>query len=239
MVYDASFAYEVAVIIEAAVTEMLGPNPVDRFWYLTLYNETYPMPPLPEGDEGAAVRRGIIDGTYRFADRPETSGDLAATLCFSGPMWRVAMDAQRILAERFGVAADAWAVTSWTRLRTDALEVERWNRLHPESEPRVPLVTAALGGGRDPVVAITDYMRAVPDQVARFVDRPYVSLGTDGFGRSDARDALRGFFEVDAAHLVVAVLQELALDGRLKPSVVATAIAEFGIDTERDAPFRV
>jgi pyruvate dehydrogenase E1 component len=238
LVYDASFAYEVAVIMQAAVTDMLGPDPADHFWYLTLYNETYPMPALPEGEDGAAVRQGIIDGAYRFAERPEVSGDLAATLCFSGPMWSVAVEAQRVLAERYGVAADAWAVTSWARLRTDALEVERWNRLHPESEPRVPHITAALGGGRDPVVAITDYMRAVPDQVSRFVERPYVSLGTDGFGRSDARSALRGFFEVDAAHLVVAVLQQLALDGRVKASVVTDAIAESGIDPEREAPFR-
>jgi pyruvate dehydrogenase E1 component len=239
LVYDASFAYEMAVIMEAAVTDMLGPDPLDHFWYLTLYNETYPMPALPEGEAGAVIRRGIIDGAYRFAERPETAGDLAATLCFSGPMWSVAIEAQRVLAERYGVAADAWAVTSWTRLRTDALEVERWNRLHPESEPRIPRITAALGAGRDPVVAITDYMRAVPDQVARFVDRPYLSLGTDGFGRSDARSALRGFFEVDAAHLVVAVLQQLSLDGRVKPSVVADAIAQSGIDPEREAPFRV
>jgi pyruvate dehydrogenase E1 component len=239
LVYDASFAYEVAVIVEAAVTDMLGPDPADHFWYLTLYNETYPMPALPEGEHGAAVRQGIIDGAYRFVDRPETEGDLAATLCFSGPMWSVAAEAQRVLAERYAVAADTWAVTSWTKLRTDALEVERWNRLHPESEPRVPRITAALGTGRDPVVAITDYMRAVPDQVARFVDRPWASLGTDGFGRSDARGALRGFFEVDAAHLVVAVLQQLSLDGRVKPSVVADAIAELGIDPERDAPFSV
>jgi pyruvate dehydrogenase E1 component len=239
LVYDASFAYEVAVIMEAAVTEMLGPNPQDRFWYLTLYNEAYPMPALPQGDDGAAARQGIIEGAYRFAAAPDTPGDLGATLCFSGPMWSVAMEAQRILAERYRVAADAWAVTSWGRLRTDALEVERWNRLHPESEDRVPYITAALGGGRDPVVAITDYLRAVPDQVSRFVDRPYLSLGTDGFGRSDARSALRGYFEVDAAHLVVAVLQQLSLDGRVKASVVSDAIAELGIDPEREAPFQV
>jgi pyruvate dehydrogenase E1 component len=154
-------------------------------------------------------------------------------------MWNVAMDAQRILAERYGVAADTWAVTSWTNLRTDALEVERWNRLHPESEPRTAVITDALGDGPDPVVAITDYMRGVPDQVARFVDRPYLSLGTDGFGRSDARDALRSYFEVDSANLVVAVLQQLALGGKIKSSVVAEAIAEFGIDTEGTAPFIV
>jgi pyruvate dehydrogenase E1 component len=239
--------------MEAAVTEMLGADPKDRFWYLTLYNENYPMPPLPEDAEGEAVRRGIIEGIYRFAAAPETQpassakggakdkdrGDLRASLCFSGPMWSIAADAQRILAERYGVAADTWAVTSWTNLRTDALEVERWNRLHPEAEPRTAIVTEALGEGSHPVVAITDYMRGVPDQVARFVHRPYMSLGTDGFGRSDARDALRSYFEVDAANLVVAVLQELALGGKIAPSVVAEAIAEFGIDASGAPPFVV
>ena len=197
MVYDASFAYEVAVIVEAAITEMLGSEPQDRFWYLTLYNETYPMPALPEGEERETIRRGIIDGAYRYAPAPEVAGDLRATLCFSGPMWSVAMEAQRILAERYDVAADTWAVTSWTRLRMDALEVERWNRLHPGDEPRTAYITEALGSGPDPVVTITDYMRSVPDQVSRFVDRPYGSLGTDGFGRSDNREALRSYFEVE------------------------------------------
>jgi pyruvate dehydrogenase E1 component len=239
MVYDASFAYEVAVIMEAAVTEMLGPDPRDRFWYLTLYNETYPMPALPEGADGEAVRRGIIEGVYRFAPAPETKGDLRASLCFSGPMWKIAMEAQQILAERYGVAADAWAVTSWAGLRTDAIEVERWNRLHPEAEPHTAVITTALGGGPDPVVAITDYMRSVPDQVARFVDRPYSSLGTDGFGRSDAREALRSYFEVDSANLVVAVLQQLALSGKVEPSTVAAAIADLGIDPTGAAPFIV
>ena len=239
LVYDASFAYEVATIVEAATSEMLGPDPKDRFWYLTLYNETYPMPPLPEGEEGAAIRRGIIEGAYRFAGAPEVSGGLRATLCFSGPMWSVAMEAQRILAERYDVAADTWAVTSWTGLRIDALEAERWNRLHPDAEPRRAIVTDALGSGPDPVVAITDFMRSVPDQVARFVDRPYASLGTDGFGRSDARGALRSYFEVDAAHLVVAVLQQLALGGRIAPATVAGAIADLGIDAGRAAPFTV
>ncbi len=241
MVYDASFAYEVAAIVEAAATEMLGAEPKDRFWYLTLYNETYPMPALPEGDEGAAIRRGIIEGIYRFAPAPDVQakGDLRASLCFSGPMWSVALEAQRLLAELYDVSADAWAVTSWTNLRTDALAVERWNRLHPEEAPRTPLVTAALGKGLDPVVAITDYMRSVPDQVSRFVERPYTSLGTDGFGRSDARDALRSYFEVDAAHLVIAVLQQLANRGRVPPATVSSAIREAGLDPERAAPFIV
>ena len=149
------------------------------------------------------------------------------------------MEAQQLLAERYGVAADAWAVTSWSRLRTDGLEAERWNRLHPDAERRTSHVTDALGSGTEPVVALTDYVRAVPDQVARFVERPYASLGTDGFGRSDARSALRSYFEVDAAHLVVAVLQQLALGGRVKTSVVSKAIRDLGIDPARTAPFKI
>jgi pyruvate dehydrogenase E1 component len=154
-------------------------------------------------------------------------------------MWSVAQAAQEILASRWDVAADTWAVTSWTGLRTDALEAERWNRLHPDGDPRSAIVTRALGAGPDPVVAITDYVRSVPDQVSRFIERPYASLGTDGFGRSDARDALRGHFEVDAAHLAVTVLAELAKAGRLEPSVVSAALADLGVDTERGAPFIV
>jgi pyruvate dehydrogenase E1 component len=238
LVYDASFAYEVAVIMEEAIADILGSNPQDRFWYLTLYNETYPMPALPEKDRDT-VRQGIIDGLYRYTAAPDVKGDLRASLCFSGPMWSVTTEAQQILADRYGVAADAWAVTSWGRLRTDALDVERWNRLHPDGEARESHVTAALGHGPEPVVAITDYMRAVPDQVSRFVDRPYASLGTDGFGRSDSRSALRSYFEVNAPHLVVAVLQQLALGGRIKPSVVTKAIRDLGIDPARTAPFKL
>jgi pyruvate dehydrogenase E1 component len=236
LVYDASFAYEVAVIIEEAITRILGPEPQDKFYYLTLYNEAYVMPKLPEGD---GVREGIIRGIYRFSDAPASSSskELRASLCFSGPLWKAAQDAQELLAERYGVAADTWAVTSWTALRADALEVERWNRLHPGETPRQAFVTTALGSGPHPVVAITDYMRAVPDQVARFIDRPYTSLGTDGFGRSDAREALRAYFEIDAAHLVVGVLSHLAQYGQLKPSVVTKAMTELGIDPDRGAPF--
>ncbi len=239
MIYDASFAYEVAVIMSDAISRIMGPAPEDRFWYLTLYNETYPMPALPEGEVGATITRGIIEGIYRYSAAPETDGDLRASLCFSGPMWSVAQRAQAMLAEKWGVAADTWAVTSWSSLRNDALEVERWNRLHPTQKPRRPLVSQALGSGSDPVVAITDYVRSVPDQVARFVERPYLSLGTDGFGRSDAREALRGHFEVDLAHLVIAVLSQLARAGRLEPSVVEDAITEFGVDVTRVSPFAV
>jgi pyruvate dehydrogenase E1 component len=238
LIYDPAFAYELAVIVEDAVHRMFGPEPEDRFWYLTLYNETYPMPALTEGPQGDAVRRGIVTGIYRFAP-PAVEGGRAASLCFSGPMWQTAMEARRLLAEGWGVAADAWSATSWTSLRTDAVEAERWSRLHPGRTPRVPLVTRALGAGTGPVVAVTDFIRAVPDQVARWVPRPFVSLGTDGFGRSDAREALRRYFEIDAAHVVVAVLAALAREGQAQPAEVAEAIARFGIDPEAAGPLSV
>ena len=237
MVYDASFAYEVAIVVEDAIRRTMGPDPEDRFWYLTLYNENYRMPAIPTGPEGDAVRRGIVDGLYRFAAPPEEAGPRRATICFSGPMWQMAMEARDLLAERWGVAVDTWSATSWTSLRTDALSAERSNRLHPTEPPRVPLVTKALSGGTGPVVAVTDYMRAVPDQVSRWIGRPFTSLGTDGFGRSDARSALRRHFEVDTGHVVVAVLAGLAATGDADPSEVAKAIRQFGIDPDVEEPF--
>jgi pyruvate dehydrogenase E1 component len=254
-VYDPSFAYEIAVIMEEAVSRTLGPEPEDRFWYLTLYNENYPMPPLPSGEDGDRVRAGILRGLYRFADpaeipAPESAGAGApepagqaggrrATLLFSGPMWQAAMEARAILASDWAVSADAWSVTSYTELRHDALSAERANRLHPADSTRVPFVTAALAGGAGPVVAVTDYLRAVPDQISRWVGRPFTSLGTDGFGRSDTRAALRRFFEVDAAHLVVAVLAALAHDGEAKADEVAEAMAAYGIDPDASDPWTV
>ncbi len=236
-VYDPAFAYEVAVVVEDAVARMFGPSPEDRFWYITLYNENYAMPPLPEGPGGDEIRRGVIEGLYRYADRPPTGGTRQATLCFSGPLWQAAMEARELLAEEWGVAADAWSATSWTTLRQDAMSAERWNRLHPGAEPRVPVVTAKLGADGGPIVAVSDFMRAVPDQVSRWVDRPFTSLGTDGFGRSDARETLRRYFEVDTAHLVVAVLASLARQGRGSPDEVAAAIRRFDIDPDAVDPF--
>jgi pyruvate dehydrogenase E1 component len=146
------------------------------------------------------------------------------------------MQARELLASDWGVSAEAWSVTSYKALREDGLEVERWNRLHPESAPRVPYITRALEGARGPMVAVTDYLKAVPDQVARFVRAPFTVLGTDGFGRSDTRAALRRHFEVDAAHVVVAVLAELAAAGEGKPSEVAAAIERYGLDPEAVDP---
>ncbi|MGH9092520.1 MAG: pyruvate dehydrogenase (acetyl-transferring), homodimeric type [Acidimicrobiales bacterium] len=238
-VYDPAFAYEVAVVVEDAVHRMMGAEAEDRFWYLTLYNENYPMPPLPEGPEGDAVRDGVVRGLYRFAGPAATGGKRRASICFSGPMWQAAMEARDLLASGWGIAADTWSATSWSELRADAVAVERWNRLHPEEPARTPLVSDLLGAGTGPVVAVTDYMRAVPDQVARWVPRPFTSLGTDGFGRSDARAALRRHFEVDAGHVVVATLAALARAGEMDPSEVAAAIRRFDVDPEAAPPFGV
>jgi pyruvate dehydrogenase E1 component len=236
-VYDPAFAYEVALVVEDAIHRMMGPDPEDRFWYLTLYNENYPMPPLPEGPDGDAIRDGVVRGIYRYAARPAVGEGPQASLCFSGPLWQVAMEARELLADGWGVAADAWSATSWSELRSDAVATERWNRLHPQEAPRTPLVTESLGAGTGPVVAVTDYLRAVPDQVARWVPRPFTSLGTDGFGRSDARAALRRYFEIDAAHVVVATLAALARSGELDPAEVAAAIRRFDIDPDAAPPF--
>jgi pyruvate dehydrogenase E1 component len=261
VVYDPAFAYELAIIVEDAVRRMFGPGAEDRFWYLTLYNENYLMPALPEGAAGDAVRAGVLRGIYRFAEPAAVGagdgdgggtggpapgsgegggagrGGRRVSLCFSGPLWQAAMEARRLLAEDWGVSADAWSVTSWSELRADAVAAERWNRLHPGGPSRVPAVAEILGAGGDPVIAVTDYVRSVPDQVSRWIARPYTSLGTDGFGRSDARAALRRYFEVDAAHLVVAALSSLAAAGRGGPDEVAAAIARYGIDPEAAAPF--
>jgi pyruvate dehydrogenase E1 component len=240
-VYDPAFAYELAVLVEEAVKRTLGPEAEDRFWYLTLYNENYAMPAIPEGEAGQKVKQGIVRGIYRFADPASVTGGNGrtrrATLLFSGTMWQAAMEARRQLAEDFGISTDAWSVTSYSELRADALSAERWNRLHPGESPRTPHVRQVLGEDEGPVVAVTDYVRSVPDQIARWIERPFTSLGTDGFGRSDTRAALRRFFEIDAAHLVVAVLSSLAASGEAKPEEVAQAIDRYGIAADAPEPW--
>jgi pyruvate dehydrogenase E1 component len=238
--YDPAFAYEVAVIVEDGIRRMTGPDAEDRYWYLTLYNENYPMPALPtDADDAGRVRLGTIRGMYRFsgvvdglpADAPE------ATILFSGTAWQAAAEARRLLAEEWGVAAETWSVTSYKSLREEALSVERANRLHPDDEPRVPLVTMELAGSSGPIVAVSDFVRAVPDQVARWMPRPFISLGTDGFGRSDTREVLRRFFEIDAAHVVVAALGGLEAEGAVPTGTTAKAVVRFGIDPDAGDPW--
>jgi pyruvate dehydrogenase E1 component len=228
--YDPAFAYELAVILRDGMDRMYGAEPQDIFYYVTLYNEAYPMPPMPDG-----VEEGIIRGLYRF--RPAEPGHNHAVQLFaSGTAMLAALDAQRLLAEDHGVGADLWSATSYQQLRNDALEVERWNGLHPTAPPRRSYLEQTLAGVHGPIIAVTDFVKGVADQIGRWVPQPFVPLGTDGFGLSDSRAALRRHFEVDAAHLAVAALHALAQSGDVDPKVVADAIDRYGIDTEAADP---
>ena len=227
--YDAAFAYEVATIIQDGIRRMLGTGD-DVIYYLTLYNENYAMPPMPEG-----VQDDLLRGLYRFMDAPEGLATTASIL-FSGPMWQAAAAARAELAEHYGVGASLWSATSYKSLREEALATERWNRLHPFEPWRVPFVTRQLEQAGGPFVAVTDFMRAVPDQIARWVPGRFLPLGTDGFGRSDTREALRHHFEVDTGHVVVAVLSTLMAEGTVTAEQVKDAIARYGIDPETVDP---
>jgi len=228
--YDPAFAYEVAVIVRHGIEHMYGTDPHDDFFYITLYNENYSMPAMPEGSE-----EGIVRGLYRYKEAAAPRKHQAQILA-SGTAMLAALEAQQILADEFKVAADVWSATSYKLLREDALDAERWSRLHPTEPARVPYLTELLGDAPGPVVAVTDFMKAVPDQISRFVPQAFVPLGTDGYGFSDTRAALRRHFEVDASHLVVATLEALARTGTMKTEVVADAIRRFDLDPERPDP---
>jgi len=227
--YDPAFAYETAVIVQDGIRRMLEANE-DVFYYITLYNENYPMPALPD-----AAADGLLRGIYRFRAGGE-GRRRRITLFGSGSIMQQVLVAQKLLEERFDVSADVWSVTSYQLLRNDALETERWNRLHPDITPRRPYLVEVLRGVAGPIVAASDYMKSVPDQVARWLPQPFVPLGTDGFGRSDTREALRRHFEVDAEHITVASLHALAQTEMGSAAEVTAAIADFGIDPERIDP---
>ena len=233
--FDPAFAYEVAAVIDDGLQRMYGSDDPhgneDVFYYVTLYNEAYEMPARPDHVSPADIVRGL----YQWADAPDRP--VGATLLFSGPAQVAAREAAEELAQRWGIGVDLWSATSYKRLRKEALAVERRNRLHPDREAEVPMVTRLLADGEGPVVAVSDYMKLVPGQVARWIPRPYHTLGTDGFG-SDTRADLRRFFEVDTGHVVVAVLHALAREGAIDASVVAEAIRHHGLDTEIDDPGR-
>jgi pyruvate dehydrogenase E1 component len=228
--YDPAFAYEMSTIIEHGLHRMYGRNE-DVYYYLTLYNEPYVQPPKAEG-----IDEGIVEGMYRFSEAPDAG--IEATILFSGPAHAAARTAQEELAAHYGVGVELWSVTSYKRLREEALEADRWNRLHPTDERRTPIVTQRLASSAGPIIAVTDYMRTVPDQVAHYAPRTFRSLGTDGYGRSDTREALRAFFEVDAGNVVVAVLAALAEDGAVDPATVQDAIDRYAIDTGTPPPWK-
>ena len=234
--YDPAFAYELAAIVEHGLHQMYGgPGGTSLdgdgcFYYLTAYNENYEMPARPDG----VTTDDIVSGLYRWAPAPEGT-DAKATIVFSGTAQGAARDAQAALAER-GIGVELWSATSYKALREDALAVERWNRLHPLEAPRTAQVTEKLMSAPGPIVAVTDFMKSVPDQIARFVPKRFEPLGTDGFGRSDTREALRRFFETDAAHVEVAVLSALAADGEVDGAVVHDAIKAHDIDADAADP---
>ena len=247
--YDAAWAYELAYIVKDAIRRMYGSEPghelgEDIFYYLSVYNEPYVQPAEPADYEGGrdGLERAILRGLYRYTAAPQlpaSAPTFTATgehpqpqILASGVALRWALDAQRLLAEDWGVRAAAWSATSWTELRREALQTEEWNMLRPDAEHQVPYVTRALEGHLGPVVAVSDWMRAVPDQIARWVPAPFTSLGTDGWGISDTRAAARRFFHVDAQSITVAVLAQLARMGEVKPEVVSQAIARYGLDLD-------
>ncbi|MCW2586476.1 MAG: Pyruvate dehydrogenase component [Frankiales bacterium] len=222
--YDAAFGYELAFIVEDGLLRMYGPSPENVFFYLTLYNEPYPQPALPDIP---GLREGVLRGMYRLA-RSEGVPAQAQVLA-SGISVRTALAAQELLRADWGVGVDIWSVTSWNELRRDALEADEHALLHPDEAPRTPYVTQALLSATGPVVAVSDWMRAVPDQISRWVPGDYTSLGTDGFGRSDTRAALRRHFHTDAESITTGVLRALARVGEIDPTLPDKAIQQYDL----------
>jgi pyruvate dehydrogenase E1 component len=229
LTYDPAFTYEVAVIIAEGLRRMYAQGE-DLFYYLTLYNENYPMPPMPEG-----VQPGILNGLYKFKPGPEKL-PLKAHIFGSGPISRQALRAQQILAEDFSVSADVWSATSYKLLRNDALLAKRWNMLHPTAPPKKSYLEKTLENEKGVFVAVSDNLKTVPDQIAPWVPGGLTTLGTDGYGRSDTRERLRRFFEVDAESTVIATLYALAEGGQLPRDAVAKAIKRLDLDPEKAFP---
>ncbi|NNL66824.1 MAG: pyruvate dehydrogenase (acetyl-transferring), homodimeric type [Myxococcales bacterium] len=229
--YDPAFNYELATVVHDGLERMFRDRE-NVFYYVTVMNENYVHPPMPEG-----AREGIIEGMYLFQEGEDA--DLRVQLLGGGTILREVIAAAALLREDWQVASDVWSVTSFNELGRDGADVERWNRLHPGEPPRVPHVTRNLAERSGPVIAATDYIRAYADQVRAFVPHPYRVLGTDGFGRSDTRVKLREFFEVDRRYVTIAALASLAAEGRIPEAKVGEAIAKYGVDPEKPNPVGV
>jgi pyruvate dehydrogenase E1 component len=234
LAYDPAFAFELALIVQDGIRRMYEAGE-SIFYYVTLYNEPYPMLPMPEG-----AAEGVLRGMYRLrpgeAPKKGRGPRMKVNLLGSGPLLREALRAQELLAERFGVAADVWSVTSYKELRRDALACERWSLLHPGEERRRSYIERLLAEEEGVFVAVSDYMKSVPEMIDRWVPGGLYPLGTDGFGRSESRAALRRFFEVDAECVALAALTQLMRRGELKPADVQRAIKELGIDPAKADP---
>jgi pyruvate dehydrogenase E1 component len=235
--YDPAWAYEIAIIVQDALRRMTGEDNEDVFYYLTVYNEPKKQPAAPDV---ADLHEGVLKGIYRYAPAPEVSTGNGepprAQILASGTGIHWALEAQQLLADDWGVAADVWSVTSWNELRRDAMRCDEYNLLHPGGEHRTPYVTRALDGAPGPVVAVSDWMRAVQDQIAPWVPQPWLSLGTDGYGRSDTRPALRRYFHVDGPSVTLAVLSRLADAGEVKADVLDEAVRRYQLLDPSAAP---
>jgi pyruvate dehydrogenase E1 component len=231
VVYDPTFAYELAVIVHDGMRRMFV-NQENIFYYITVMNENYAQPAIPKG-----VEAGILKGAYLL--QIGGRGKVRATLLGSGTILREAQAAAQILENDYGVPADVFSVTSFSELRREALEIERWNMLHPGEPARVPYVEQLLKDREGPVIAATDYMRVVPDQIREWVGGRYVTLGTDGYGRSDSRAALRKHFEVDRNYIAVAALKALADEGKVDQNTVISAMQKLGVDPSKPVPWKI
>lgn len=229
-VYDPAFAYEIAVIIQDGISRMYEKQE-NVFYYLTVMNETYVHPPMPEG-----VKDGIIKGIYRLRASDNKDTKLHAQLFGSGTILNEALKAQKLLEDKYGVAADVWSVTSYKELYRDGLEAERWNMLHPSEPLKVPYITQCVKDAPGVFVAASDYVKALPDSISQWLPRPPISLGTDGFGRSDGRRALRDFFEVDSRFITLATLAALSRGGEINSKIVVKAIKDLDINPYKANP---
>jgi len=230
--YDPAFAFELAVIIRDGLKRMYEHNE-NIFYYLTVMNENYAHPAMPDSE---GVEEGILKGLYKFKSAPNPEAGIYAQLFGSGTILNQVLKAQELLAEKYGVAADVWSVTSYKELYRDGHDTDRWNLLHPEARHKLPYVTRAIANSPGVCVAATDYMKALPDTISRWLHRPFVSLGTDGYGRSDSRAALRNFFEVDARFVTLATLTLLAREKQIDVGIVKQAMRDLDIDPSKPNP---
>jgi pyruvate dehydrogenase E1 component len=225
--YDPAYAYEIAIIVQDGLRRMLQERE-PLMVYITLGNEPMEMPAMTPG-----VETGILQGLYKVKPAPASGGGHRAQILGSGSLLKEAFRAQAILADRYQVSADVWSATSYKRLREEAMESTRWNRLHPMAPEKKSYLERVTENEEGPFIAVSDFMRAVPDQIAPWIPGGLTSLGTDGFGRSDSRETLRRWFEVDAESIVVATLYALEKKGEMKADAVDRAISELGIDREK------
>ncbi|MCA9197145.1 MAG: pyruvate dehydrogenase (acetyl-transferring), homodimeric type, partial [Planctomycetales bacterium] len=227
--YDPAFAYEIAVIILHGMKRLYQEGDT-AIYYVTVENENYEHPPMPEG-----VEEGIVNGIYKYSTK-EVAGDLQVQLFGSGAILRSTLAAQEILAEKYGVSSNVYSVTSYNQLRRDAFECERWNMLHPTAPPKKSFYQSVIEGQQGPFIAASDYVRAIPEQLSQWTPGGLFALGTDGMGRSETRENLRRHFEVDAECITVAALYQLAKQGKLPMDTVAQAINDLGVDPDKANP---